>query len=48
MRVDTRIPRGLIFMWDVFPSFRFRVSITASQKNPNFDTPKMEKALFMG
>jgi hypothetical protein len=35
-------------MWDVFLSFRFRVSVAASQKNPNFGTPKMEKALFVG
>jgi hypothetical protein len=35
-------------MWDVFLSFRFRVSVAASQKNPDFGTPKMEKALFVG
>jgi hypothetical protein len=29
-----RIPGGLLFMWGVFPSFRFRVSVAASQKNP--------------
>jgi hypothetical protein len=34
MRVDNRITGGNLFMWDVFPSFRFRVSIAASQKNP--------------
>jgi hypothetical protein len=28
------IPGGLLFMWGVFPSFRFRVSVAASQKNP--------------
>jgi hypothetical protein len=42
-----RIPGGLLFMWGVFPSFRFRVLVAASQKKPNFGTPKMEKTLFM-
>jgi hypothetical protein len=31
----------------VFPSFQFRVSVAASQKKLDFDTPKMEKALFV-
>jgi hypothetical protein len=26
------IQGGLLFMWGVFPSFRFRVSVAASQK----------------
>jgi hypothetical protein len=34
-------------MCGVFPSFRFRVSVAASQKKPDFGTPKMEKALFV-
>jgi hypothetical protein len=34
-------------MWGVFPSFQFRVSVVASQKKPDFGTPKMERALFM-
>jgi hypothetical protein len=42
-----RIPGGLLFMWGVFPSFRFPVSLAASQKKPDFGTPKMEKALFV-
>jgi hypothetical protein len=42
-----RIPWGLLFMWGVFPSFQFRVSVAASQ-NPDFGTPKIEKALFVG
>jgi hypothetical protein len=47
MRADMHIPGGLLFMWGVFPSFRFRVSVAASQKKPDFGTPKMEKALFV-
>jgi hypothetical protein len=43
-----RILGGLLFMWDVFPSFQFGVLIAASQKKPDFGTPKMAKALFMG
>jgi hypothetical protein len=35
-------------MWGVFPSFRFHVSVAASQKKSDFGTPKMEKALFLG
>jgi hypothetical protein len=31
-RADMRIPSGLLFMWGVFPGFRFRVSVAASQK----------------
>jgi hypothetical protein len=46
MRADMRIPGGLLFMWGVFPIFRFRVSVAASQKKPDFGTPKIEKALF--
>jgi hypothetical protein len=38
-----RIPGGLLFMWGVFPSFRFHISVAASQKKPNFGTPKMKK-----
>jgi hypothetical protein len=33
-RADIFIPGGLLFMWGVVPSFRFRVSVAASQKNP--------------
>jgi hypothetical protein len=33
MRADMHIPGGLLFMWGVFPHFRFRVSVAASQKN---------------
>jgi hypothetical protein len=29
-----RILGGLLFMWGIFPSFRFRISVAASQKNP--------------
>jgi hypothetical protein len=47
MGADMRIPGGLLFMWGVFPTFRFRVSVAASQKKPDFGTLKMEKALFM-
>jgi hypothetical protein len=42
------IPGGLLFIWSVLPSFRFRVLIAASQKKTSFDTLKMEKALSMG
>jgi hypothetical protein len=36
-------------MWDVFLSFRFRVSVAASQKkNPISALQKWKKALFMG
>jgi hypothetical protein len=31
-RADIRIPGCLLFMWGVFPSFWFRVSVGASQK----------------
>jgi hypothetical protein len=31
-RADMHIPGGLLFMWGVFPSFRFRVLVAASQK----------------
>jgi hypothetical protein len=31
-RADMRIPGGLLFMWGVFSSFRFRVLVAASQK----------------
>jgi hypothetical protein len=27
-----RIPGGLLFMWGVFPIFRFRISVAASKK----------------
>jgi hypothetical protein len=47
-RNDMCIPGGLLFMWCIFPCFQFRVSVAASQKKPNFGTPKMEKALFVG
>jgi hypothetical protein len=32
-RADMRISDDLLFMWGVFPSFQFRVSVAASQKN---------------
>jgi hypothetical protein len=32
-RPDICIPGGLLFMWGVFPSFRIRVLVAASQKN---------------
>jgi hypothetical protein len=47
MRDDMCIPDGLLFMWGVVPNFCFAVSVVASQK-PDFGTPKMENALFMG
>jgi hypothetical protein len=47
-RDDMCILGGLQFMWSIFPSFQFRVSVAASQKKPDFGTSKMEKALFMG
>jgi hypothetical protein len=47
MRADMCIPGGLLFMWGVVPSFSFAVLVAASQK-PDFGTPKMETALFMG
>jgi hypothetical protein len=31
-------------MWGVVPSFLFAVSVAASQKKPDFGTPKMENA----
>jgi hypothetical protein len=34
MRADMCIPGCLLFMWGVFPRFRFRISGAASQKNP--------------
>jgi hypothetical protein len=43
------IPGGVLFMWGVFPSFRFHVSVAASHtKKPDFGTPKIEKAIFLG
>jgi hypothetical protein len=33
MRANISIPGGLLFMWGVMPSFRFHVSVAASQKN---------------
>jgi hypothetical protein len=32
MRADTDIPGGLLFIWGVFPSFRFHVLAAAVQK----------------
>jgi hypothetical protein len=46
-RADMHILGGLLFMWGVFPSFRFHVSVAASQKKPDFGTLKMEKPLFI-
>jgi hypothetical protein len=43
MRADMCIPGGLLFMWGVFPSFRFRVSVVASQKNPISALQKWKK-----
>jgi hypothetical protein len=34
---------GLLFMWDVVPSFQFRVSVAASQKNPVSTLRKWKK-----
>jgi hypothetical protein len=42
-RADMRIPGGLLFMWGVFPSFRFRVLVAASQKNPILVLRKWQK-----
>jgi hypothetical protein len=47
-RADMCIPGGLLFMWGVVSSFRFRVSIAASHKKPDFSISKMEKTLFVG
>jgi hypothetical protein len=33
MRANMRIPGGLLSTWGVVPSFRFHVSVAASQKN---------------
>jgi hypothetical protein len=41
-------PCGILFMWGVVPSFRFAISVAASQKKSDFGTPKMENTLFMG
>jgi hypothetical protein len=32
-------------MWGLVPSFPFVILVAASQKKPNFGTPKMENAL---
>jgi hypothetical protein len=48
IRADICILDSLLFMWGVLPSFRFRVSVAASQKKPDFGTLKIEKALFVG
>jgi hypothetical protein len=40
---DMHILGGLLFMWDVVPSFRFRVSVAASQKNPVSTLRKWKK-----
>jgi hypothetical protein len=42
-RADKSIPGGLLFMWGVFPSFRFRVLIAASQKKTRFQHLKNRK-----
>jgi hypothetical protein len=42
-RADMRIPSGLLFMWGVFPTFRFRVSVATSQKNPISALQKWKK-----
>jgi hypothetical protein len=42
-RADMRIPGGLLFMWGVFPSFRFRILVAASQKNPISVLQKWQK-----
>jgi hypothetical protein len=47
IRADICIPGDLLFIWGVVPSFRFRISVAASQKT-DFGTLKMEKALFVG
>jgi hypothetical protein len=46
-RAEMCILGGLLFMRGLVPSFLFVVSVAASQKKPDFDTPKMENTLFM-
>jgi hypothetical protein len=47
MRADMRIPGGLLFMWDVFPSFQFHVLVAASQKT-RFQYSENGKSTFRG
>jgi hypothetical protein len=42
-RADMCIPGCLLFMWGVFPSFRFRVSVAASPKSPSSALCKRKK-----
>jgi hypothetical protein len=46
-RADMHIPGGLLFMWGVFPSFRFRVLVAASQKT-RFRYSENGKSTFRG
>jgi hypothetical protein len=46
MKADMCILGGILFMWGVVPSFRFRDS--RFTKKPDFGASKMEKALFVG
>jgi hypothetical protein len=43
-----RIPGGLLFIWGVFPSFRFRVSVATSQKKNLFQYSENGKSIFRG
>jgi hypothetical protein len=38
---------GLLFIWDIIPSFQNVVSVVASQTH-DFGTQKIENALFVG
>jgi hypothetical protein len=48
MRADMHIPGGLLFMWGGFPSFRFHVTVAASQKKTRFRYSKNVKGTFRG
>jgi hypothetical protein len=39
------ITGGVLFMWDTVPSFQ---NVGSCLKKPDFGTPKIENALFMG
>jgi hypothetical protein len=38
----------ILFVWDVVPSFENIISVVASHKKPDFYTPKMKNAFFIG
>jgi hypothetical protein len=46
MRADMRIPDGLLLMGGVVPTFRFRVSVAASEKKTLFQHSKNGKGTF--